>query len=185
MLAIARADISANAPVLFGIVSGGPVRSVPAENVGCACSPSPLGLSRHVTVSSQQSQQQPFTLLSSPSDVNSHPSQSASSQRSVPVYPPNLPIWNVRPRTNTNTTTNPIHPASVLQPSESYCKKPFLRQLPGSFPTPTPRISLPPCFSESGIPQDLTPIIVTRSPSRDSCVVSPRGIGASSMHPGT
>jgi hypothetical protein len=74
-----------------------------------ACSPCHLNSTRNVTVSSSQSQQQPFTLLSRGGDVISRSSQLASSQQSVLEYP---------------LQTSYLEGGRWDQPQ--YCGKPFL-----------------------------------------------------------
>ena len=166
---------------LFGIVSGGTNRSVPDGNVGYACSACQLSLTSHVTVSSQ-SQRQPFTLLSSTSDVNARPSQSASSQQSVLGYPLQSP---------------PMEGSRMGQPR--YCDKPspFVSPLPLPPQKYNPREIPGQCklrlrehhlrrptatsYRERYMrlePQDLTRTVVKRGPRRGLSTISPRGFGA-------
>ena len=86
----------------------GSVRSVPAENVFLACLACRVASFRPV-IASNWSQQQPFIPLSRASDVDSRPSQSASSQQSALVHLPNPPIWKVHAR------TNQIHPSAAAE----------------------------------------------------------------------
>jgi len=87
VLAIGRELVSANGITCLESYPNGPSRTVPSWNVSWACSVCQARPTCHVTVSSQWSRQQHFTLLSRAGDVNSRPSQSASSQQSVLGYP--------------------------------------------------------------------------------------------------
>ena len=146
-----------------------------------ACSACQVSLTSHVTVSSQ-SQRQPFTLSSSPSDVNARPSQSASSQQSVLGYPLQSPPMEGSRLDQPRSCDKPSPFVSPLPPQKSnprhipgQCK---LRLRERSFRRPTET-----SYRERYMrlePQDLTRTVVKRCPRRGLSTISPRGVSASS-----
>ena len=130
-----REVVSASGLTYWESDSGGTNRSVPDGNVCCACPACQVSLPSHVTVSSQ-SQRQPFTLSSSASDVNSRPSQSASSQQSALGYP-------LRSSLVGRFALGPAAMPERCIPfrSPAFPRESAHRQPPRQIPTPTPRIS--------------------------------------------
>ena len=171
---------------LFGIVSGGTIRSVPAGNVCCACPACQVRSTSRVTVSSHcpgdnlspRCQEWMTSTL-----VQVGPSHRSNQSSAIPSNPP---IWKVhacRPPAKLRQTIPTRSPAIfAINPSLGQRRDRFeLRLREHRLHPSNGELPRTVCAAQTS---GSDPFAVKRSPGRDLCAISPSGFVASFSHHG-